>query len=59
MSVAVSVECPVCGGSLEVPSDVIVGELIDCADCGGELEVTALQPFTVSEAPMTAEDWGE
>ena len=59
MSVAVSVECPVCGGALEVPSDVIVGELIDCADCGAELEVTVLHPVTVTEAPMTAEDWGE
>lgn len=59
MSVAVSVECSVCGGSLDIPSDVIVGELIDCGDCGAELEVTALQPVTVTEAPMTAEDWGE
>jgi alpha-aminoadipate carrier protein LysW len=60
MSVATTAECPVCGGEVEVSQDVMVGELLDCADCGSELEVTALAPrFELTEAPMSAEDWGE
>lgn len=60
MSMMVAVECPVCGGAVDAPTDAIVGELIDCTDCGAELEVTSLQPaLTVIEAPMSAEDWGE
>lgn len=60
MSVAVSVECPVCGGRVDVASDVIVSELIDCDDCGSELEVRSLPPSVeLQEAPVSAEDWGE
>lgn len=60
MSVAVSVECPVCAGRVDVAADVIVNELIDCEDCGSELEVRALTPAVqLQEAPVSAEDWGE
>jgi len=60
MTVATSVECPVCAGALDVPVDVMLNELLDCGDCGSELEVTGLSPaITVAEAPMAAEDWGE
>lgn len=60
MSVATQAECPVCAGSVDVASDVIVGELLDCGECGSELEVTVLAPsLTLAEAPMSAEDWGE
>jgi len=60
MSVVTTTECPVCAGGVDVAADVILGELLDCADCGSELEVTALTPSVVlSEAPMSAEDWGE
>ena len=54
------IECPVCAGTLEPPSDVMVGELLDCPDCGCELEVRAVEPaLQVVEAPTAAEDWGE
>ena len=60
MSVAVAVECPVCGGTVEVPSGTMLSELLDCDCCGSELEVTQLAPtVAVQEAPMCAEDWGE
>jgi alpha-aminoadipate carrier protein LysW len=60
MSVLTATQCPVCGGNLETPTDVVLGELLDCGDCGSELEVTAIAPaLQVSEAPMSAEDWGE
>ena len=60
MSVASSLECPVCAGTIDTPSDAMLGELLDCDDCGCELEVTQLLPAIVlAEAPMSAEDWGE
>lgn len=60
MSVATTIECPICAGALDFPQDVMVGELVDCGDCGCELEVTRISPSVeVREAPMAAEDWGE
>lgn len=52
-------ECPVCGGDVELASDVVVGELLECADCGSELEVLTVKPLSLGEAPETEEDWGE
>ena len=60
MTVSVSVECPVCGGGVDVASNVMMGELLDCGDCGSELEVRGISPLVqLQEAPMSAEDWGE
>ena len=60
MTVAISMECPVCAGSVDLPHDVMLGELLDCDECGSELEVAALTPAVeLREAPMAAEDWGE
>ena len=60
MSVAISIECPICAGGVDLPYDVMLGELVDCGDCGSELEVTQISPtVAVQEAPMAAEDWGE
>jgi alpha-aminoadipate carrier protein LysW len=53
------VECPVCGGAVNLPPDTLQGELIACADCGSELEVTGVDPFVLAEAPKEEEDWGE
>lgn len=52
-------ECPVCGASVARHLDTVIGELKNCVDCGSELEVTALDPFTLAEAPQEEEDWGE
>lgn len=51
--------CPECAGSIKMPQDVIVGEIVPCGDCGVELEVMALQPMTLDLAPAVEEDWGE
>lgn len=60
MTIGVALECMVCGGELDVPTNVMMGELVDCGDCGSELEVVGLQPaIQFQEAPMAAEDWGE
>jgi alpha-aminoadipate carrier protein LysW len=52
-------ECPVCGASIELAEDTVVGELLICPDCGSELEVLSLDPPEVGEAPQEEEDWGQ
>ncbi len=52
-------ECVECGAQLEIPADVMQGEILPCADCGADLEVIALDPLTLELAPMEMEDWGE
>jgi alpha-aminoadipate carrier protein LysW len=60
MIVSTTAECPVCGGGVDLATDLIVGELLDCGDCGSELEVTGVDPAVeLREAPVSAEDWGE
>ncbi len=54
-----SVECPECGGSVELDDDVISGEIIECPDCAVELEVVSIEPLKVEVAPEEDEDWGE
>lgn len=51
--------CTECEGPIEVPGDVIVGEIVPCASCGAELEVTGTEPLEVAPAPEVQEDWGE
>jgi alpha-aminoadipate carrier protein LysW len=53
------VECPVCGSSIQIGQDAVVGELMACPECGTELEITSIKPPAVSEAPQEEEDWGE
>lgn len=53
------VECPICGASIQLGQDAVVGELMSCPECGTELEVTGVNPPAVVEAPQEEEDWGE
>ena len=53
------VECPTCGGNMELKDGTVQGELISCSECGTELEVTGVEPFTLAEAPQEEEDWGQ
>lgn len=52
-------KCPVCGGSISLPDDVVAGEIVE-HDCGVSLEVVVegekvkLKPFE-----DIGEDWGE
>jgi alpha-aminoadipate carrier protein LysW len=54
-----NVTCIECGAALNIPADVMMGEILPCGDCGVELEVTNLAPLTVELAPQEMEDWGE
>jgi len=55
------VKCPECDGDVEVPNDVLVGEILCCPDCGLELEVQEIQgdQVKVAKAEIEGEDWGE
>jgi len=53
--------CLECDATIEVPDDVIVGEIVECADCGAEYEVAAVGEgvVTLKKAEAMKEDWGE
>lgn len=54
-----TVNCVVCEGLVNMPKDVMEGELLVCPDCGTELELVSMDPVMVEEAPEVQEDWGE
>ena len=55
------VECPECLAKVEVPDDVLVGEILECPECGVELEVCKINEGTVEVkvAVFEEEDWGQ
>ncbi len=55
------VECEQCGGQVQVPKDVIAGEIVGCKDCGSEYEVVigAQGTIELKSAEQVGEDWGE
>ncbi len=52
-------ECPECAVEVNLPDDVMTGEIVQCPDCGAELEVVSLDPPALDLAPEEEEDWGE
>lgn len=52
-------ECPECGGDVDLPEVVEIGEIVDCGTCGSELEVVDDDPVSLAAAPELEEDWGE
>jgi len=55
----VKTKCPVCGGEVSLPDDVMAGEVIE-HDCGVTLEVV-IDDNIVKVKPLegVGEDWGE
>jgi len=53
--------CPECDAELEIPEDVISGEIISCPDCGMdyEVEITEEGEIKLKPAEIEGEDWGE
>lgn len=53
--------CPDCDAELEIPEDVMKGEIFSCPSCGLELEVKQINGKTVEllELGIEGEDWGE
>lgn len=56
---SVTAECLECAAEVELPKDVVEGEIIQCPECGIELEVVSLNPPQLDLAPEEEEDWGE
>lgn len=52
-------KCPVCGGTVDVPDDVIPGEIIE-HECGVALEVAVSGgDLELKLLEDVGEDWGE
>lgn len=53
--------CPDCEAEIEIPDDVMVGEIIECEDCGLELEVETIKgnQVEIQRLSIEKEDWGE
>jgi len=53
--------CPDCDAELEVPEDVMLGEILSCLECGLELEVKRINGdcLELQELAIEGEDWGE
>ncbi len=59
MTTLLTALCPECAGALDLPTDLLEGEIVPCADCGADLEVLTLRPLELALAPEIEEDWGE
>ena len=55
----VSVACLECEANVEMPNELVIGEIIPCGECACELEVASLEPLQLELAPEIEEDWGE
>ena len=53
--------CPDCLAEIEVPDDVMAGEILSCPDCGLELEVASIEgeKIELQKLAIEKEDWGE
>lgn len=53
--------CPECGGTIVLPDDVIIGEIVSCPDCGVDYEVAQIDNdgIQLKIAEDIGEDWGE
>ena len=56
-----NLKCPECDGEIEIPSDVISGEIVSCPDCGMDYEVVLTEDggIELKPAEIEGEDWGE
>lgn len=54
-------KCPECYAELDIPDDVISGEIVSCPDCGMDYEVRMKEGEEIELIPaeIEGEDWGE
>ena len=54
-------QCYDCDTQLEIPNNVVVGEIVTCHGCGLEFEVKQVENglITLEELTVEGEDWGE
>jgi len=54
------VRCLECDRDLNIPEDVVDGEIITCPDCGANYEVMRTSKgIELKQAESIGEDWGE
>jgi lysine biosynthesis protein LysW len=55
------VRCSYCDSIIELPSDVVQGEILKCRECGAiyEVKFENENSLSITEAEMVEEDWGE
>ena len=52
--------CPDCYLEIDVPEDVMEGEILSCEDCGLDLEVEIVDNrIEIIPIAIEKEDWGE
>ena len=56
-----SKRCPECDAELDIPDDLISGEIISCPECGLDYESKLKEDgkLTLKPAEIEGEDWGE
>jgi alpha-aminoadipate carrier protein LysW len=56
-----AIPCPECDANLEIPGDMLSGEIVRCPDCGMDWEAKVSTDGKVSLVPaeVEGEDWGE
>ena len=53
-------KCIECDAEIQIPKDVLEGELVTCPDCGVTYETRKVgENIEIKIAEDTAEDWGE
>jgi alpha-aminoadipate/glutamate carrier protein LysW len=54
-------ECQDCSAEINVPDDVLVGEIVTCPDCGADFEIASKTQNLVDLKPAESvgEDWGQ
>lgn len=56
-----SMKCVDCGAVIEIPPDLIKGEIISCPDCGLDFVTVESESglLGIQELMIEGEDWGE
>ena len=55
------IDCTDRGGIIEIPEDVLTGEILSCPDCGLDyvVEEDGTGLLVIKELTIDGEDWGE
>lgn len=53
--------CLECDARIDLPQDVMEGEIVTCPECGASFEAVKREDgsFTIRPAQVEGEDWGE
>lgn len=54
-------QCQECGVEINVPNDMMIGEILTCPDCGEDFELASKSEDKIELKPAetVGEDWGQ